>query len=108
MKTITRVAWQKPGFAAVEVGEVGIFPLSDDELAEMLADGTLAPAPEEDAAPVAPPTAEGEPVAEGKPHFVGQGEPTPGTWEAEWQASPRAGGGKRGKAEERGGEHGGA
>ena len=88
MKTIALRAWQKPGYAAVEVGESGLFDyLTDDERDALLAEGTLALVTEEDAPTVVEPVAEKEPVADGKPHFVGRGEPTAGTWEAEWQAA---------------------
>lgn len=76
--------FQVEGYAALEVGESGVLPYEADRLAQLVEQGYLEPATPTEA-PVVAPVAPDEPVAEGRPHFAGTGEPTPGTWEAVWR-----------------------
>ena len=84
MQYIVLKGFQVDGYAALEAGEIGILPYEADKLELLVEQGYLAPVAAEEtaAAPVAEP---GEPPAETHPHFVGAGEPTPGTWEAVWR-----------------------
>ena len=81
MEYVVLKGFRVDGYAALEVGEVGILPYEADRIADLVAGGYLAPVTEE------PPPVVVEPgeVAVQRPHFIGQGEPPPGTWEAVWQ-----------------------
>lgn len=76
-------SFQVEGYAALEVGESGMLPYEADRLARLVEEGYLETVTSTETPPPSPVAADG-PVAEMRPHFVGTGEPTPGTWEAAW------------------------
>lgn len=86
MEYLVLKGFQVDGYAALEVGEVALLPYEADRVEWLVEQGYLAPvaAEEGERAGTSPAPTDAGPAAESHPHFVGQGEPPPDTWEALW------------------------
>lgn len=81
MQYIALVNIQRDGYAKHEAGEVGEFPeWNEAEKARLVGEGVLGVVSGE----VVQPEPEPAPAPTAFPHYVGTGDPPPGTWEYIW------------------------